>query len=156
MSRTGFVVSTHDTIAVVSSQRRGVCAECTDKDSCGLLTADGAEAADVLDARNDIGAREGDFVEFDLPGRGELRLSMLVWALPIAGMLLGALLGDAFHQPLDLTSDGGVALGGILGVVLFFLPAIIYDRVVLKKARYLPVVTRVVTPTACDRSARNR
>ena len=152
MSRYGVIIKTMGDKALVSSSRRGVCDNCADKDNCSFDRALGQDVPDEVTVMNPINARTGDSVEFDLPGHAEMRVSLLVWGLPVAGLLAGALLGGHLAET-SLAGSMDADLAGIAGAAIgffgSFLPLVAYDRWARNDRTLVPVVLRVVPPGTC-------
>jgi positive regulator of sigma E activity len=91
----------------------------------------------VVTVRNPVGARPGDSVELALPGNAALRLSLLVWVVPFAGMLIGAAAGSA-------AGDGGTLLGALGGAGLAFAGLHRADRRLAGSRRLTPFIARVL------------
>jgi sigma-E factor negative regulatory protein RseC len=149
MPRYGVIIETDSGRAIIKTSRRGICAECSDKASCSFESALGKDAPEEVRAQNPINARAGDHVEFDLPGRTELKLSLMIWGLPIAGLIAGAVTGARLHPILSLSSDAAALLGAVAGLVLSIVPLVIYDRLVKNDQRLVPVIIRRANPASC-------
>jgi len=86
--------------------------------------------------------KPGDLVELEMTGRDYLRLSFLMYVLPLlgagAGLGIGYLLGRALGNP---GLWGGVfALGFMAGSFLWLSQ---YDKAAAKTGRYLPLARPV-------------
>jgi sigma-E factor negative regulatory protein RseC len=149
MPRVGIIIETRDQEAVVSTHKRGICAECADHASCSLEAAMGKDVPEDVVARNPIGARVGDYVEFDLPGATELKLSALIWGLPVIGMVAGALIvpGHISHHFSD--PDTASFIGAVIGLAAASVPAVIYDRLARRGRGLTPEITRTVSKSSC-------
>ncbi|HUT56156.1 MAG TPA: SoxR reducing system RseC family protein [bacterium] len=149
MPRVGIVIETRAHEAVVSTHKRGICADCADHSSCSLEGAMGKEVPEDVVARNPINARVGDYVEFDLPGLTELKLSLLIWGLPVAGMVAGALIAP-HHVPAALAdADTASFIGAVIGLIVSAVPIVIYDRLSRRDRNLVPEITRTVSKSSC-------
>ena len=146
MARKGFITQVKGNIAVVASTKRGICAECADKGSCGLEDGHNSDLPEEVNALNPIGAKAGDWVEFDLPGHAELRLSFIIWVVPLIGLIAGAGLAESLLGSTGLSGDALAAIGGVVGCALSFIPVVAYDRRMAKGKGVQPVITKVVKP----------
>ncbi|HMB69380.1 MAG TPA: SoxR reducing system RseC family protein [bacterium] len=133
---TGIVLSVEDGRADVSTSRSGACAGCSDVAACGL--SDAVSCTQVVTVRNPVGARPGDSVELALPESAALRLSLLVWVVPFAGMVVGAVAGSA-------AGDGGTLLGALAGAGGAFAGLHRVDRRLAASRRLTPFIARVMT-----------
>jgi positive regulator of sigma E activity len=95
----------------------------------------------VVTVRNPVGARPGDAVELGLPGNAALHLSLLVWVVPFAGLLAGALMGS-------VAGDGGTLLGALAGAGLAFAALHRVDRRLAASRRLTPFIARVLPKDA--------
>lgn len=91
-------------------------------------------------------AQIGDRVVVSLPQAVVTRASVIVYAIPVVGLFLGMLLGDALF-PTD-NSLGG-ALGGIVGVAIPGLILYLTERRRKNDPRWVPKLVRVL-PTGQD------
>ncbi|MFO8057184.1 MAG: SoxR reducing system RseC family protein [bacterium] len=149
MPRIGIIVETTGGQAVIETSRRGVCAECGHKSSCSLEGALGKDVPEKVRANNPIGAKRGDVVEFDLPGHTELKLSLLIWAVPLAGLIIGAITGANLYESFSLSPDVAAFIFGIAGLIIFFAPVMAYDRYFGRDHRLTPDILRITRDT-CD------
>lgn len=142
----GVVLRTDGTRAEVSTSRRGACSSCSEAAACGIGEAERSD--DVVSVRNAVGARVGDTVELDLPGNAVLRLSLLVWIVPLAGLVLGAAAGSLFAAEAGMsnpTSGDAIALlGALAGTVAAFAVLRSVDRRHGGDPELTPLITRVV------------
>ena len=149
MPRIGYIIETDGDRATVSTTRRGICAACSERSSCSFESALGKDVPEKVVVRNAIGANPGDFIEFDLQGHTELKVSLLVWIVPLVGLIAGAVLGAGMHVYLSLEQDPATLLGAAIGFIIAFAVVVLCDRRVADDARLLPLVLRVVKPSSC-------
>ena len=84
------------------------------------------------------GAQAGDFVQVEMKP-GHFLLGVLVlFVLPVAGLLAGVLLGRA------CAGAAGAVAGGFAGLALSFAAMHLFDRVAGGKGGFLPKVKKVV------------
>lgn len=143
MTRIGFVIETDGDRAVVTTERRGICAGCTDRSTCPTDSEIKPETITVL---NPVKARPGDNVEIELPGHTELKVSLLIWAVPLAGLIAGAVAGSRW---LPLDSDLATLIGAAAGLVLAFSLVVACDRRSAGNTRLVPRIVKVVNQGAC-------
>lgn len=149
MSRIGTVQELKGKYAIVSSTRRGICEGCSDRSSCSFDNALGKAIPDMITTINTIEAQPGDHVEFDLVGHTELKTSLLVWVVPLIGLVLGAIAGTFFHAVFGLSTDIGTLVGLVLGLLAGFGTTMIYDRYLIDEERVLPVLLKVIASKPC-------
>lgn len=147
MPRRGRVLELNGERAWVSAERRGICDGCSDQASCSLHGDGGAGEPDLILVDNPLRARPGDTVEFDLPGRSELRVSLLVWTVPLAGLIAGAVAGSALHPHLPVGQDGATLLGAVAGFLASYAVLRQVDRRAARDERLVPRIVRIVAPS---------
>ena len=112
-------------------------------ESCGSC-AEGP-AGRVLEIRNTMDLYAGQRVELEVQGVGELGPAAVVFLLPVAAILLGAVIGNlvvAKYADLGISQT----LGGILGSIAFLVPAILavrwYDRAYSRKGAQVRIIRK--------------
>ncbi len=149
MPRIGYILETNGELALIATTRQGICAGCSEKSTCSSADAPDLGLAEEISARNPIQAEPGETVEFDLPGHGELKVSLLVWIMPLVGIISGAALGAKLHAQLLLDRDLATLLGAALGAAAIFFVMIYLDRKARGDERLVPVIQKVVSPSSC-------
>ena len=105
---------------------------------------------------NDLGAKEGDRVEISVPTGSFLKLSVLVYLLPVVALLGGAYAGSLWAEARG--NDGticSVLFGGIAMGIAFFALRRIERSAASPSSDYQPRMTRILpteTPPPCDDS----
>ena len=105
--------------ALVQTEQRSACGGCSARAGCGtsLLAQVFGHKPARLHVANPIAAKPGERVIVGLSERGLVRASALLYLLPLAGMLLGALGGELSVQRLGLGGGESMSiLGGVLGL----------------------------------------
>ena len=146
MARVGTVLEVRGEHALIEAARRGVCEGCADQQSCAVDALGTSEHTESVLARNPVAAGPGDVVEFDLDGHAELRISLVVWVVPLAGLIAGAIGGANLHAVISLGRDVGTLLGAVLGGALAFGAVVLIDRRLRDSPGLVPVVRKVLTP----------
>lgn len=103
------------TIAVVMCRKSSLCDNCATNGSC-MLGEDGHTR--LIEVRNDLGAEVGDHVRIATTTKSFLQSSFLLYIAPLIALVIGALLGKATGEKVDLGLDPNM-LSAIFGV--FFL-----------------------------------
>ena len=150
MPRVGIIIENKGTLARVSASRRGVCEGCGDRSACSFETSLGQEKPEIVVVQNPIAAQPGQTVEFDLLGHAELQVSLLVWVVPLIGLIAGAALGAGVSEQLSLSQDLATLLGAAVGLAVAFVPVKLFDRMAAGKNRYVPTILKVVHPSSCS------
>lgn len=102
----------------ILTEKRSACGSCSAKAGCGtsLLSTWFPQRRLTLRLRNDVGAKCGDSVIVGLDEGLLQRSSLLLYALPLAGFLSGAVAGEYGFQFVGLHSELGAVLMGLLGL----------------------------------------
>lgn len=135
------VVEAGDGYAWVETRRRSACGACSASEGCGtaaLAKIWGGRRARVR-AISTLPLQSGDMVIVGLAEGALLRGSLLVYLLPLALLLAGALLGQAAFAG---AGEEPVVLAGAVGLGLGFLAAHVISRRLRSDARFQPVVMR--------------
>ncbi|MDX1655042.1 MAG: SoxR reducing system RseC family protein [Candidatus Competibacteraceae bacterium] len=132
------VVEAGGGFAWVETQRQSACGSCNARSVCGS-----AALARVLGQRrsrvrvlSDLPLKPGDRVLIGLQEGALVRGSLVVYLLPLAALLLGAILGRA------LGGEGLSIAGGLLGLALGFGRLQGFGRAIGGDPRFQPVVLR--------------
>lgn len=127
--------------AVIRIQRSSACAKCESKGACQALS----DKEVLIEVPNDLQAKEGDTVEISVPTSSLLKLSMLVYLLPIFALIAGSYVGSTLAQEFDLHSSLCSIGGGIIAMSITFYLLKIFDRASASKAEYHPKMTRILS-----------
>ncbi|NOR41332.1 MAG: Fis family transcriptional regulator [Gammaproteobacteria bacterium] len=123
IEETGRIVEVEGVFAWIEGERTSTCGGCTARNGCGT-----AAIAKVLGKRrlrlrviNRINARVGDNVVIGISESGLLRGSLAVYAVPLLGLFMGALIGTVldgqfFSAGSDILSIAGAAAGFAAGL----------------------------------------
>lgn len=126
-------------IARVRVLRSAMCEGCearADGKSCACSAMVGASREMIVDVQNPLGAAVGYDVEIETETTAVLGSAALVFLLPLGGALLFYLIGTRLFS-----GDGAAWLSALVGLFLFFLPALFYDRVKRKKLPDIRIVS---------------
>ena len=105
---------THGTRAVVGVDVASACQRCAAGKGCGagIFTASGKERHVEAAVRPGLQIVEGDFVEMTLAPDNLLRAALIVYGLPMAGAILGAIVAYALSL-----GDVGAAIAALVGLL---------------------------------------
>lgn len=118
IEETAQVLRLHDRMAEVVTQRQSACGHCAAKNGCGtsLLATWFPQRQLVFRLNNDIHAAAGDTVIIGLDEAFLQRSSLLLYALPLLGLLVGAVAGEYGFSLLEWPTELGAILSGLLGL----------------------------------------
>jgi sigma-E factor negative regulatory protein RseC len=112
------VVSVHGDRARVVIERQTACGGCAGKTGCGTrFLAEWLPQRQLsFDLDNRIGARVGERVVVGIDEARFQRYAVMLYALPVFGLLAGAVFGQTLFPFLGLSAELGSVLAGLLGV----------------------------------------
>jgi len=115
MEETGTVINVGDHTAVISTEAKGVCQGCSARGVCHM---GGRRDTMEVEAWNRPGASVGDQVRIRISGRSTLTAVLLLYLVPLAGFLLGVLVGEKLtgHQAWAVVI-GSATLAVIYGAI---------------------------------------
>lgn len=114
------VVEVRGPDVLVTAERSSTCGQCAARRGCGTsaLADYLARRQPLLLVENTLDARVGDEVRLALDEGALLTGSMLVYAVPLGVMLLGAATGDRLAAGVGGSPDGFALVGAIIGFAL--------------------------------------
>lgn len=142
MAEKGLVVDKKEDLVVIKMTRTEACAKCR---ACiaGMSTKDM-----LVEADNECSAKVGDWVEMELRGNTFLTATLIMYGLPLVGLLFGVVLGYFVISPF-LPQINQELLSFIVGIL--FTGLVFYwiksqeSRWASKKFR--PVAVKIATET---------
>ncbi len=126
--------------ALVRIQPSSACASCDSRDTCDVTS----DKKMVIEVANDLQARIGDRVEISMPEGSLLKLSFLVYFLPVVALVAGAILGARLAPIFNMESTPASVLGGGLAMAIVFCVLKWIDRGSNAKDKYYPRMTRIL------------
>lgn len=126
--------------AVVRIQKSSACATCQSRDSCRETS--GRDM--IIEVANELGAGMGDRIEISISSGSFLILSLLIYLLPIAALIAGAVAGGAFAKALHINPTLASIVGGFIGIGITFYALKRLDTSILAQKEFAPRMTRVV------------
>ena len=131
--------------AVVRIPQGSSCATCQSRAACSI--GNGKEI--LVEVKNELNAKAGDFVEISMPAPSLFKMGMLVYLFPVLALIFGAGAGDLSAGYLEIDSDLASIMGGIVALGISFGVLRRVERYVGNKPDYHPRMTRVTQPKAC-------
>ncbi|MEW5725682.1 MAG: SoxR reducing system RseC family protein [Thermodesulfobacteriota bacterium] len=143
MTETALVVQTQGRRARVRVQRNEACASCAAAGACQAMGGGKEVEVEVI---NFLPAKEGDRVELCLPETSFLKASTITYMVPLAGLILGALLGQLLALTTGGPADALTIAGAALGLAAAAAVVLRYNRRFVSDERYIPRVIRILPP----------
>jgi sigma-E factor negative regulatory protein RseC len=137
----GIVTKLESATAWVTTTRTSACETCTAKSACRTL---GGGKEMEVEAINLVGAKMGDWVVLGFETSALVKISFLVYIVPIISMIIGALIGQKIA--LSYHYNGSV-LSAIMGFLFFFLAFLFIKSAgnkMAKKNEYQPKIIRII------------
>jgi len=116
LTKTGVVKGVQGRTALVITQFEPECESCKAKHACSSLGGSGANME--VKARNTAGAQVGDIVTLSIGGASFLKVTFIVYMVPILALAGGALCGYGIATLFAANKDflvGGLGALGLLG-----------------------------------------
>jgi sigma-E factor negative regulatory protein RseC len=120
IEETALVVSCEGDMAQVEAERRATCGACSVRDGCGtsLLARTLGRRAVLMLVRNPLQVQPGERVIVGVREKGLVQASLVVYALPLLGLILFAILGQlAAERLLSAAGELPSILSGLLGLI---------------------------------------
>ena len=118
MDQVGEVLSVKDGMANLKVRRVGGCGT-----SCGSCSAACDVDPDYINIRDTIGVKVGDYVEIGTNTSQVTKYMLLLYGLPLLGLIAGSILGSTFTD-----NEIYSVLGGVLGLILSIGVVKIFDK----------------------------
>ena len=135
LKESGLVTQVEGDIAWVNTANKLSCSSCKVESTCGngILEKYLAGKVFVSKIRNELDAKVGDYVEIVIPVDSITLASLVVYAVPLTGLLAGALLGQFL-----LASEGWTILASISGLITGLTITHFYNQKIASSERFIP------------------
>lgn len=143
MIEKGVIESTSQQKTMVRVQKSSACAGCSTRNSCH--THDNQKDM-VIEVINNLDAKSGDLVEISVPTGSFLKLTLIVYFLPVVALVIGAYIGGELADYLSLSSTLSSVLFGAVAMGLTFFILRSYDQSANKTGQYRPQIIRIIAP----------
>ncbi|MGV7930738.1 MAG: SoxR reducing system RseC family protein [Spirochaetota bacterium] len=143
----GIIVEIRARMALVEASAGEACAACSSRGSCSLI---GGESKRRLWMENRAGGRKGDTIEFAIAPGAVVRMSLLLYAFPVAALIAGMFAGMALAPRLGLDADLAAALFGAGGFALSFGIVKAISAILARGKSFQPVMIRVLGDGRAD------
>ncbi|MEA3422630.1 MAG: SoxR reducing system RseC family protein [Bacillota bacterium] len=140
MGRIGKIINLNDDVAVVSMHANDGCGDCN---ACSLGADDSVQ---IMDAVNNIGAKLGDTVEFDMEIPSLLSAAFIAYVIPLITMV-GSIALSIFILKNNGYIKNAELYASIIGFVTLFLTLLVirlFDDKMKKSKRFIAKINRVV------------
>jgi sigma-E factor negative regulatory protein RseC len=145
LKRTGVVRAVQGRMAVVMTRTEPECESCKAKEACFSFGGGGANAE--IRARNTADAEVGDIVTISMAGSSLIKVSFLVYMLPILALIAGIVTGHWLSGVIPVNEN---ILVGVLGLCAFsgtFVWLKKKGESLSSRPGFVPEITSKQTPT---------
>jgi len=131
---------------VLQAQTQSACGHCSASKGCGtsVLSKVVGRKFTRFQVENNIDAEVGDTVVVGISEDALLKGSMVMYIIPILGMLVFAMTAEYSFEPLIKHRDLAIAASGIMGLVFGSLLSKWYFQRQSSQQRFAPVVLRKI------------
>ena len=140
VSEQGVIEEVSGQKALVRIEKTSACATCGSRGACEAVS----DKAMIVEVTNDLGAGKGDRVEISVSSGSFLKLSILVYFLPVVALVAGALAGGELSAPLHLHPTLASILGGCSAMAVTFYALKRLDRSSRASRKFQPRMTRIL------------
>lgn len=150
MKQFGIIMSVEGKAAQVKVTRPASCRTCG---MCGL----GADPTRIVKARAEIQVAAGDWVVLEMEDSRVLKAAMIVYGVPVLGLIVGLLIGPPVARSLGLGISDTFAgvVSGAIWMGLAFLGVNRYDSAIAGSS-FEPTITGIADPLNLDCESRPR
>jgi sigma-E factor negative regulatory protein RseC len=126
--------------ALVRVVQSSACAACEARSSCRVEN----DREMVVEVRNVLNARAGDYVEISMPTRSVIKMGVLVYLFPVIALVAGAAAGNGLAGNLGMEANLVSILGAAFALGSSFAVLKVIDRSARGKREYQPQMTRLL------------
>lgn len=140
------VIEVIDNQIVLQGETQSACGSCSANKGCGtsVLSKVVGRKFTHFQVENNINAEVGDTVIVGISEDALLKGSLVMYVIPILGMLVFALLAEHYLQPTMDSRDLAIAVSGIFGLAGGALVSRWYFQLQSNTQRFKPVVLRKI------------
>lgn len=138
----GFVANTSDDgWAQVITKKGGACGDCRASHCCSSL---GSSSKMVVKALNNAGAKAGDLVTLGRDRHTATKSAAIAYMIPVAGLISGAIVGNALSQKLGTNESTASVLLALVGLAVGFSITLLLSKWMSAHGRLTPVITNIM------------
>ena len=142
--KNGIVFSAgNDGWAEVITDKLDACANCVSARNCASTCKSTRITTRVL---NEAGAKEGDLVAIYMSSSSVLKSAALLYLIPVACLILGAIVGNGLGDRLSMTESNSAIVFSLAGFVFGFVFLAVFSRKHAGMRRLTPIITHIVVP----------
>ena len=127
--------------AIVVTDRGTMCNHCSAKGFCSTL---GGGKEMLSEVRNPIGAQSGDIVKVGIPEGMVTKASLVVYMIPMIGLVGGASLGYFAAKLHSFDLNIATLIGGLVGLGSAMALVRLLSNVLSRKPSYQPEIIKII------------
>lgn len=141
----GVVVAVTEDGVWIETQRQSGCQSCSSRGGCGVGIMQKAlnRRQHKVRVQTDFPVQVGDHVRLLLPAAALVQASVLMYLMPLLGLIIGAVVGQSFFA-----SDGGAIGGAMVGFTTMLLLIARRQNGLSRSGRYAPRIERILFKSA--------
>lgn len=132
-----------DGMAQVVTDRKNACSGCSSTHNCHSCLSNSKMMTEAI---NSADAKEGDLVDISLKSGVVLKGAVVMYLIPIVGLLLGALTGVNVRGILGIEETTSSIIFGIAGLFLGFMIVAFISKRMSAKNQLTPTISKVIKP----------
>jgi len=129
-----------DGMAQVITDRKNACSGCNSKHNCNSCLSNSKMMTEAL---NSAGAKEGDLVDISLNSGVVLKSAVVMYLIPIVGLLIGALTGVSVRGILGIEETTSSIIFGSTSLFLGFMIVAYISKRMSAKNKLTPTISRI-------------
>jgi sigma-E factor negative regulatory protein RseC len=128
-------------IAQVVTDRKNACGGCGSTHSCHSCLSNSKMMTEAL---NRVDAKEGDLVDINLNSGLVLKGAAIMYLIPIAGIMIGALVGSFISGIFGIDETISAIIFSILGLCIGFMTTAFISKQMSVENRFTPIITQII------------
>lgn len=130
-----------NSMAQVVTDRKNACSGCSSSNNCHSCLSSSKMMTEAL---NNAGARKGDIVDITLRSGVVLKGAAIMYLIPIAGLLIGALISVNLKGIIGIEETTMAIIFGIAGLCLGFSLVAFISKRMSAKNQLTPIITHII------------
>lgn len=126
--------------ARVRIQKGSACANCAQRSACHI----DSDRPMIVEVDNELDAKDGDWVELSMPSRSLMKISFVVYFVPVLALVFSALIGAEWAESLQISPTAAAMVSGGVALAVCFTLLRRFDRSVRANPEYRPRMTKIV------------
>lgn len=143
----GIVTKVYSSTAWVKCTKSAACESCSAKGFCDTVGGGGSDDDVEVEAINAVGAKVDDRVTISFETSSLLKVSFLVYMVPVLFLILGVVIGDKIASIFNYDQSIFSVLAGFLFLFAAFFFVKAKGKELSKKDAYQPKIIRILNRT---------